>query len=55
MSQTLKTSSFQEALEAVEALSLDSQVELLSILSKRLNLRQHQQIVEEVREAQQQY
>ncbi|NJL91343.1 MAG: hypothetical protein HC916_17320 [Coleofasciculaceae cyanobacterium SM2_1_6] len=55
MSQNLHTSLFQEALEAVEALSLDDQGELLRVLRKRLNLRQHQQIVEEVREAQQEY
>ncbi len=55
MSQTLKTSLFQEALDAVEALSLDDQIELLSVLNNRLNLRQRQQIVQEVREAQQEY
>ena len=55
MSQTLKTSLFQEALDAVEALSLNDQIELLSVLNNRLNLRQRQQIVQEVREAQQEY
>ncbi len=55
MSQTLKASLFQEALDAVEALSLDDQIELLSVLNNRLNLRQRQQIVQEVREAQQEY
>lgn len=55
MSQTLKTSLFQDALDTVEALSLDEQVELLRILSKRLNLRQRLQIVQEVREVQQEY
>lgn len=55
MSQTLKTSLFQEALDAVEALSLDDQIELISVLNNRLNLRQRQQIVQEVREAQQEY
>ena len=55
MSQTLKASLFQEALDAVEALSLDDQIELLSVLNNRLNLRQRQQIVKEVREAQQEY
>ncbi len=55
MSQNLHTSLFQAALEAVEALSLDDQGELLRVLRKRLDLRQHQQIVQEVREAQQEY
>ena len=55
MSQTLKAALFQEALDAVEALSLDDQIELLSVLNNRLNLRQRQQIVQEVREAQQEY
>lgn len=55
MNQTLRTSLFQEALDAVEALSLDDQVKLLSVLNNRLNLWQRQQIVQEVREAQQEY
>lgn len=55
MSQTLRTSLFQEALDAVEALSLDDQLKLISVLNNRLNLRQRQQIVQEVREAQQEY
>lgn len=55
MSQTLKKSLFQEALDAVEALSLDDQIELISVLNNRLNLRQRQQIVQEVQEAQQEY
>ncbi len=55
MNQTLKTSLFQEALNAIEALSLDDQVALIDVLHNRLKLRQRQQIVQEVREVQQEY
>lgn len=55
MSQTLKTSLFQQALEAVEALSLEDQTVLLDTLSHRLNQRQRQQIVEEIQEVQEEY
>ncbi len=55
MSQALKTSLFQEALNAVDALSLDDQVALIDVLNNRLKLRQRQQVVKEVREVQQEY
>ena len=55
MSQALKTSLFQEALNAIEALSLDDQVALVDVLNSRLKLRHRQQIVREVREVQQEY
>ncbi len=55
MSQALKTSLFQEALNAIDALSLDDQVALIDVLNNRLKLRQHQQVVREVREVQQEY
>lgn len=55
MSQTLKTSLFQQALEAVEALSLEDQTVLLDTLSHRLNQRQRQQLVEETQEVQEEY
>jgi hypothetical protein len=55
MSQALKTSLFQEALNAIEALSLDDQAALIDILHNRLKLRQRQQVVREVREVQQEY
>lgn len=55
MSQTLKTSLFQQALEAVEALSLEAQTVLLDTLSHRLNQRQRQQLVEEIQEVQEEY
>jgi hypothetical protein len=55
MSQALKTSLFQEALTAIDALSLDDQVALIDVLNNRLKLRQRQQVVREVREVQQEY
>ena len=55
MSQALKTSLFQEALNAIESLSLDDQAALIDVLNNRLKLRQRQQVVKEVREVQQEY
>ena len=55
MSQALKTSLFQEALTAIDALSLDDQAALINVLNNRLKLRQRQQVVKEVREVQQEY
>jgi hypothetical protein len=55
MSQALKTSLFQEALNAIDALSLDDQAALIDVLNNRLKLRQRQQVVREVREVQQEY
>jgi hypothetical protein len=55
MGQALKTSLFQEALNAIDALSLDDQVALIDVLNNRLKLRQRQQVVKEVREVQQEY
>jgi hypothetical protein len=55
MSQALKTSLFQEALNAIDALSLDDQAALIDVLNNRLKLRQRQQVVQEVREVQQEY
>ncbi len=55
MSPALKTSLFQEALNAIDALSLDDQAALIGVLNNRLKLRQRQQVVKEVREVQQEY
>ena len=55
MSQALKTSLFQDALTAIDALSLDDQAALIDVLNNRLKLRQRQQVVKEVREVQQEY
>ena len=55
INQVLETPPFQKAIDAVEALSLQDQVVLLDILSNRLKQRQSQQVVQEVKEVQQEY
>ena len=55
VNQVLETPSFQKAIDAVEALSLQDQVVLLDILSNRLKQRQNQQVVQEVKEVRQEY
>lgn len=49
------SSSFQQALEAVEALSVDDQVVLLDILHKRLVEQKREQLRREVAEAEADY
>jgi hypothetical protein len=48
-------SGFQEALNAIESLSLDDQLALLDVLHNRLKLRQRHQIVQEVEEVRQEF
>jgi ABC-type Fe3+/spermidine/putrescine transport system ATPase subunit len=55
MSQASKTSLFQEALNAIEALPVNDQVALLDIVNNRLKLRQRQQVEQEIKEIQQEY
>jgi len=55
MSQALQTSLFQEALNAVELLSVDDQAVLLDVLHNRLKLRHREQVVREIREVRQEY
>ena len=55
MSQAAKTSLFQEALSAIEALSVAEQVVLIEIVNNRLKLRQRQQVEQEIKEVQQEY
>jgi hypothetical protein len=55
MSQALQTSLFQDALNAVELLSVDDQAALLDVLHNRLKLRHREQVVQEIREVQQEY
>ena len=50
-----KTSLYQQALEAVEALSLEDQKELIETLNNRFNLRQRQQLLSEIQEVQAEY
>ena len=55
INQVLETPPFQKAIDAVESLSLQDQVVLLDILNNRLKQRQSQQVVQEVKEVQQEY
>jgi len=55
MSQALQTSLFQEALNAIELLSVDDQAVLLDVLHNRLKLRHREQVVREIREVRQDY
>ena len=52
---TTQTSLYQKALEAVEALSLEDQKELIATLNNRFNLRQRQQLLAEIQEVQAEY
>ncbi len=53
MSKTTQTSQFQQALEAVEVLSLDDQAMLLKILQNRLRQQRRNELVKEVTEVRQ--
>jgi|LakMenE18May11ns_1017448.scaffolds.fasta_scaffold8199268_1 hypothetical protein len=50
-----QTSLYQKALDAVEALSLEDQKELIETLNNRFNLRQRQQLLSEIKEVQDEY
>ncbi|NHC33237.1 hypothetical protein [Scytonema millei] len=52
---TIKTSKFQQAIETVEALSIDEQAMLLEILQKRLVQQRREQLLQEIAEAEQDY
>ena len=52
---TTETSLYQKALEAVEALSLEDQKELIETLNNRFNLRQRQQLLAEIEKVQAEY
>jgi hypothetical protein len=51
----MKSSLYQKAVEAIEALSLEDQKELINTLNHRFNLRQREQIVAEVKEIKEEY
>jgi len=51
MSQATKTSAFQQAIETVEALSLEDRAILLDILQKRLIQQRRERLLQEVAEA----
>ncbi|GAB4204929.1 MAG: hypothetical protein Fur006_60530 [Coleofasciculaceae cyanobacterium] len=50
-----KTSVFQQAIEAVEALSLDEQAMLVDIILNRLKQQRRTQLLEEVAQAEREY
>jgi homoserine kinase len=52
---TIKTSKFQQAIEAVEALSSDEQAMLLEIMQKRLVQQRRERLLQEVTEAERDY
>jgi hypothetical protein len=52
---TTQTSLYQKALDAVEALSLEDQKDLIETLNNRSNLRQRQQLFAEIQEVQAEY
>lgn len=55
MSKTTQTSQFQQALEAVEVLSLQDQAMLLDILQNRLRQQRRNELLKEVAEVRQEY
>jgi hypothetical protein len=50
-----KTSEFQQAMEAVEALAPEAQAVLIDIIQKRLKQRRRDEFVQTVKEAEQEY
>jgi outer membrane protein assembly factor BamD (BamD/ComL family) len=52
---TTQTSLYQKALEALEALSLEDQKDLIETLNNRFNLRQREQLLAEIQEVQAEY
>ncbi|MEG4962571.1 MULTISPECIES: hypothetical protein [unclassified Microcoleus] len=55
MSKTTHTSQFQQALEAVEVLSLEDQAMLLDILQNRLRQQRRNELLKEVAQVRQEY
>lgn len=55
MSQVTKTSQFQQALEAVEVLSLEEQTMPIDILQNRLRQQRRNELLKEVAEIRQDY
>ncbi len=55
MSKATKTSQFQQALEAVEVLSLEDRAMLLDILHNRLRQQRRNELLKEVAEVRQEY
>lgn len=55
MTEITRTSPFQQAIEAVENLSLEDQAMLLDIIQKRLNQQRREELVQEIAEARKEY
>lgn len=55
MTETAKISAFQQAIEAVEALSLEDQAMLLEILQNRQREQRRNELLQEVAEVRQEY
>ena len=53
MTDALRTSRLQQAIDVAEALSLEERQSLLEILAKRLRRQQRQQLLEEIQETRQ--
>ena len=53
MTDALRTSRLQQAIDVAEALSLEERQSLLEILGKRLRRQQSQQLLEEIQETRQ--
>ena len=53
MTDALRTSRLQQAIDVAEALSLEERQSLLEILAKRLQRQQRQQLLEEIQETRQ--
>lgn len=55
MTEATKTSAFQQAIEAVEALSLEDQAMLLEIIQNRQRQQRRNELLQEVAEVRQEY
>ena len=55
MQQTGRTSIFQQAIEAVEALSIEDQAVLIDLVQQRLKHQRREELLEQVSEAERDY
>ena len=55
MEQTGRTSIFQQAIEAVEALSIEDQAMLIDLVQQRLRHQRREELLEQVSEAERDY
>lgn len=54
-SPTQKTSAFQQAIEAIEALSIDDQLMLIHLIQQRLKQQRRSALLQQVSEVEQEY